>query len=397
MPPRPYVLLSCATSADGYLDDASPQRLILSGPADLDRVDEVRAGCDAILVGAQTVRKDNPRLLIRDPRRRARRAARGLPTHPARVTLTATGDLDPQARFFAPGALRLVYCATPAIGRARARLGAGEDGAVLIDAGDPLSLDLVLTDLAERGVLRVLVEGGAQILGAFLAGGLADELDLAVAPFFVADPAAPRLNLPLAPHFPSNLNSPSNPDSPASPMTLAEVSRVGEVGLLRYLLGPGGPDHRFLRWAVELSRLCPPSGSAFSVGAVIVGEDGEVLATGFSREQEDHDHAEEVALRKLAQGKLAQGKLGSDPRLRHATLYSSLVPCGARASRPVTCVQHIVAAGIPRVVFAWREPRLFTDGEGAEQLRAAGVAVTEVPGLAGRARAVNAHLVGSGA
>ena len=73
--------------------------------------------------------------------------------------------------------------------------------------------------------------------------------------------------------------------------------------LLRYLLGPGGPDHRFLRWAVELSRLCPPSGSAFSVGAVIVGEDGEVLATGFSREQEDHDHAEEVALRKLAPGK----------------------------------------------------------------------------------------------
>ena len=158
MPPRPYVLLSCATSADGYLDDASPRRLILSGPADLDRVDEVRAGCDAILVGAQTVRKDNPRLLIRDPRRSARRAARGLPGHPARVTLTATGDLDPRARFFAPGALRLVYCATPAIGRARARLG---DSAVLIDAGDPLSLDLVLTDLAERGVLRVLVEGGA--------------------------------------------------------------------------------------------------------------------------------------------------------------------------------------------------------------------------------------------
>jgi 5-amino-6-(5-phosphoribosylamino)uracil reductase len=403
VPPRPYVLLSCATSADGYLDDASPRRLILSGPADLDRVDEVRAGCDAIMVGAQTVRQDNPRLLIRDPRRRARRAAHGLPEHPARVTLTATGDLDPQARFFASGALRLVYCATPALGCARARL---EDTAVLIDVGDPLSLGLVLDDLAERGVLRLMVEGGAQLLGAFLAAGLADELDLAVAPFFVADPAAPRLNLPPAPHspsnpnFPSNLSPPSNltPPSnlglpsnlnlPGSPMTLAEVTRVGEVGLLRYLLGPGGPDQRFLRWAVELSRLCPPSGSAFSVGAVIVGEDGEVLATGFSREQEDHDHAEEVALRKLG---------SSDPRLRHATIYSSLVPCGARASRPVTCVQHIVAAGIPRVVFAWREPRLFTDGEGAEQLRAAGVAVTEVPGLAGRARAINAHLVGTGA
>jgi 5-amino-6-(5-phosphoribosylamino)uracil reductase len=372
VPPRPYVLLSCATSADGYLDDASPERLILSGPADLDRVDEVRAGCDAILVGAQTVRADNPRLLIRDPRRSARRAARGLPAHPARVTLTATGDLDPAARFFAPGALRLVYCATPAL-RSAARI---KDSAVLIDAGDPVSVDFMLEDLAERGVARLLVEGGARVLGDFLAAGRADELNLAVAPFFLGDPApatAPRLDLP-AP-------------SPAGPMTLAETRRVGEVALLRYLLGPGGPDHRFLRWAVELSRLCPPSDSAFSVGAVVVGEDGEVLATGFSREQEDHDHAEEVALRKL----------GPDPRLRHATLYSSLVPCGARASRPVTCVGHIVAAGIPRVVFAWREPRLFTDGEGAEQLRAAAVAVTEVPGLAERARAVNAHLVGTGA
>jgi 5-amino-6-(5-phosphoribosylamino)uracil reductase len=371
VPSRPYVLLSCATSADGYLDDAAPRRLILSGPADLDRVDEVRAGCDAILVGARTVRTDNPRLLIRDPRRSARRAARGLPAHPARVTLTATGDLDPQARFFAPGALRLVYCTTPALTPARARLG---DSAVLIDAGHPLSVGFILADLAERGVARLLVEGGARVLGDFLAAGLADQLDLAVAPFFVADPAAPRLDLP-------------GPGTDG-PMTLAETRRVGEVALLRYLLGPGGPDHRFLRWAVELSRLCPPSESAFSVGAVVVGEEGDVLATGFSREQEDHDHAEEVALRKL-------GPARYDPRLRHATLYSSLVPCGARASRPVTCVQHIVAAGIPRVVFAWREPRLFTDGEGAEQLRAAGVAVTELPELAERARAVNAHLAPS--
>ena len=173
-------------------------------------MDEVRAGCDAILVGAQTVRKDNPRLLIRDPRRRARRAARGLPEHPARVTLTATGDLDPQARFFAPGALRLVYCATPAIGRARARLG---DSAVLIDAGDPLSLDLVLTDLAERGVLRVLVEGGARVLGEFLARDLADELNLAVAPFFVADPDPnPAPQPPAAP-----LQPPAPPGPSATP------------------------------------------------------------------------------------------------------------------------------------------------------------------------------------
>jgi riboflavin-specific deaminase-like protein len=376
MPPRPYVILSCATSADGYLDDASPRRLILSGPADLDRVDEVRTGCDAILVGAGTVRADDPRLQVRDPRRRARRTARGLPGHPARVTLTATGDLDPGARFFAPGALRLVYCTTPAVRMARARLG---EAAVVIDAGDPVTLDFVLSDLAERSVVRLLVEGGARVLSAFLARDLADELHLAIAPFFVAQPGAPRLDLDL----------PANPDGPASPMTLAELRRLDDMVVMRYLLGPGGPDHRFLSWAVELSRLCPPSESAFSVGAVVVDQDGQVLATGFSREQEEHDHAEEVALRKLAGRKLGFG----DPRLRRATVYSSLVPCGARASRPVTCVQHIIAAGVPRVVFAWREPRLFTDGRGAEQLRAAGLAVTEVPALAGRARAINAHLL----
>ena len=90
---------------------------------------------------------------------------------------------------------------------------------------------------------------------------------------------------------------------------------------------------------------------------------------------------------------MALRKLGpDDPRLRQATIYSSLVPCGARASRPVTCVQHILAAGIPRVVFAWREPPIFTAGDGAEQLRAAGVTVTELPALAPRAQAVNAHL-----
>ena len=371
MPSRPYVLLSCAISADGYLDDARPERLILSGPADLDRVDGVRAGCDAILVGAGTVRHDDPRLLIRDPRRRARRAARGLPEHPARVTLTSTGDLDPAARFFAPGAERLVYCATPAVPRARARIG---PKAGLIDAGDPLTLEFVLNNLAERSVARLLVEGGAHVLAEFLACDLADELDLAVAPFFVADPAAPRFD------------PRSGPNGPGSPMTLTEVRRLDEVVLHRYLLGPGAPDRRFLSWAVELSRLSPPSESAFSVGAVIVGEDGQVLSTGFSREQEDHDHAEEVAVRKLG---------FHDPRLRRATIYSSLVPCGARASRPVTCVQHIVAAGIPRVVFAWREPPLFTAGDGADQLRAVGVDVLELPGLAPRARAVNAHLVSS--
>src|SRR5579875_3968636 len=89
-------------SVDGRIDDVSPDRLILSGPADLDRVDELRASCDAILVGANTVRRDDPRLLVRSPERRAARVAAGNPAYPLRVTVTATGDLDPGARLFGP-------------------------------------------------------------------------------------------------------------------------------------------------------------------------------------------------------------------------------------------------------------------------------------------------------
>src|SRR2546423_12333343 len=114
MTDRPYTLLSCAVSVDGYLDDANPERLLLSNEADFDRVDAVRAGVDAILVGAATIRADDPRLLVRDPARRAARIARGKAPDPVKVTLTASGRLDPSARFFRLGdGPKLVYSPNP--------------------------------------------------------------------------------------------------------------------------------------------------------------------------------------------------------------------------------------------------------------------------------------------
>src|SRR5690348_16647642 len=107
---RPYTLLSCGISIDGYLDSVEVKRLPLSNDADLDRVDAVRAGCDAILVGATTVRNDNPRLLVRCPDRQLERVARGLEPSPLKVTVTCRGDLDPAGRFFTTGdSEKLVY------------------------------------------------------------------------------------------------------------------------------------------------------------------------------------------------------------------------------------------------------------------------------------------------
>jgi 5-amino-6-(5-phosphoribosylamino)uracil reductase len=220
VPDRPYTLLSCAVSIDGYLDDASPDRLILSGPEDLDQVDALRAAADAILVGAGTVRADNPRLLVRDPARVAAREAAGKPPHPLRVTMTAAGDLDPGASFFTGPGTPLVYVASQA---AAAKF---NGRAVVIDAGPDLSLSTVLQDLyLERSVATVLIEGGARILRDALAGSLADELRLAIAPFFVADPAAPRFALPAR-----------YPNTAANPMTLTSLRQVGTVAVHHYRL-----------------------------------------------------------------------------------------------------------------------------------------------------------------
>jgi diaminohydroxyphosphoribosylaminopyrimidine deaminase/5-amino-6-(5-phosphoribosylamino)uracil reductase len=151
----------------------------------------------------------------------------------------------------------------------------------------------------------------------------------------------------------------------------------------------GALDRRWLAEAIELSRRCPPVDRAYAVGAVIVGADGEPLATGYSRETDPVVHAEEAALIKLADAGTEVGPA----ELASATLYSSLEPCSRRASRPRSCTDLILAAGIGRVVLAWREPSLFVaDAQGAELLEQAGVTVVELPELADAVRAVNGHL-----
>jgi 5-amino-6-(5-phosphoribosylamino)uracil reductase len=223
MTARPYVLLSCAMSIDGYIDDASGERLLLSNDTDLDRVDEVRASCDAILVGAATVRRDDPRLLVRSEQRRTGRVARGLPPHPVKVTVTASGELDPAARFFTVGdGTKLVYCASGAVEKTREQIGAA---ATVVDAGEPVTPEAVVDDLAGRGVRRLMVEGGGSLHCQFLTAGLADELHLVIAPFFVGDGRAPR--------FVGDGRFPWHPGRRAR---VVEVRQIGDVVLTRYAL-----------------------------------------------------------------------------------------------------------------------------------------------------------------
>ncbi|MFI7005142.1 dihydrofolate reductase family protein [Streptomyces sp. NPDC050145] len=379
---RPHVLLSAAVSLDGCLDNTGPERLLLSGPEDFDRVDALRAESDAVLVGAGTLRADRPRLLVNSEPRRARRVAEGRPAYPLKVTVSGSGDLDPADPFWTTGGDRLVYTTDAGAGPARARLGAAAEVVALGPAVDWAAL---LDDLGGRGVLRLMVEGGARVHTRLLRLGLADELRLAVAPLVVGEADAPRLFGPG-----------DYPGGPRSRMRVLGTEQVGDMIVTRYApTVPGNTaratpaDRHWLRIACDLATLCPPSRTAFSVGAVVVAADGTELARGYSREGGDPTvHAEEAALAKLA---------GDEPRLTGATVYSSLEPCGRRASRPKPCARLIVEAGAGRVVTAWREPDTFVPGaDGIGVLAAAGIAVAEVPELAEAAMIPNNHLVNPG-
>jgi pyrimidine deaminase RibD-like protein len=148
---------------------------------------------------------------------------------------------------------------------------------------------------------------------------------------------------------------------------------------------PTPADREWLRSAIKESRHCPPSATAYSVGAVIVDAAGAEIARGHSRQGGDpHVHAEEAALAALDP---------ADPRLAGATLYSSLEPCTERRSRPRPCTQLVLATGITRVVIAWREPPLLVaDCQGVQTLRRAGITVIEIPDLAQHVTDINSHL-----
>ncbi|MGV9252108.1 dihydrofolate reductase family protein [Streptomyces sp. NPDC003697] len=375
--PRPYVLLSAAVSLDGYLDDTGPERLLLSGPADFDRVDEVRASVDAILIGAGTLRTDNPRLLVNSPGRRAARVAAGRPEYPLKVTVSTSGDLDPRAPFWHTGGEKVLYTTDPGADRAR-EAGIAAD---VVPLGPEVDWRRLLEHLHdERGVRRLMVEGGGIVHTQLIQQQLADELQLVLAPLFVGDPGAPRLFGPGA--------------YQGGRLRLVETRAIEDVVLMRYeptAPGTGGlaspADRHWLRRACELAERCPPSRTAFSVGALVVAADGTELARGYSREGGDPVvHAEEAALAKVD---------GADPRLPGATVYSSLEPCARRTSRPRPCARLILDAGVRRVVTAWREPDTFVEAaDGAGVLAAGGAETVVLPEYEERAKAPNRHLLG---
>ena len=191
---------------------------MLSNAEDFDRVDEVRAGVDAILIGAQTMRAHNPRLLVNSEARRDKRVARGLAAFPLKVSITKSGNLSRDLKFWHHGGEKVVYTTAESYDRLAAELGGL--AAVVSVGPSEVALERVLDDLGSRGVQRLMVEGGSQMHTEFLSRDLADELHFALAPILVGQPVAPRF-------VNEGVFKPGR-------MELIDVQQIGDVALMRY-------------------------------------------------------------------------------------------------------------------------------------------------------------------
>ena len=214
------VVISAAMSLDGYLDDSSPQRLNLSSPEDWEGVRALRTRCDAILVGANTVRSDNPSLMVREESQRAERVKRGFEPDITKVTVTATGNLSPEFNFFREGEGRKIVIALK--GADSELLGALKPYAEVVEL-EQISAQSIVEVLDKLGIKSLMVEGGSQILTMFLEEGVVDEMRIAVAPLFVGDSGAPRF-----------VNDGKFAWSGEKGMNLVEVEKLGDTAVLYF-------------------------------------------------------------------------------------------------------------------------------------------------------------------
>jgi 2,5-diamino-6-(ribosylamino)-4(3H)-pyrimidinone 5'-phosphate reductase len=190
---RPFVYINMAATADGKITSAAREYPRFATPADRARMDRLRAEADAIVVGAGTMRADNPKLHVREEDARRYRESLGKSAGLVRVLLTVSGRIDDGSRFFddVDGGDRVVAtvdeCPESLVASLALRAEVWKLGRGRVDLSE------LLRRLGERDVERVLVEGGGELNWDFVLAGLVDELYVTIAPALLGGREAPTL------------------------------------------------------------------------------------------------------------------------------------------------------------------------------------------------------------
>lgn len=190
---RPYVFINVAMTADGKIDTAARKGAAISSPRDRERVDKLRAGSDAVLVGGRTLLDEDPKLTVKSEALRAERIARGLTPNPIKVGIVSEANIPIHSNFLREGPARVVIFTTNRTSNDILDPLRSLGTEVFVDMGGRVDLTQMMNTLAELGVKHLMVEGGATLNFELLRLGLVDEVNTFVAPMIFGGESAPTL------------------------------------------------------------------------------------------------------------------------------------------------------------------------------------------------------------
>lgn len=223
---RPYVHVNVAMTADGKIDTFERRGAAISSPRDKERVDRLRAESDAVMVGGNTLRGEDPKLTVKSADLRAWRERRGLPPNPAKAGIASRLDLAPDSAFLTSGPARVFLFTTPQTDETQIAMLRAQGAQVFVHDAPRVDLRLALQTLKMHGVERLLVEGGGTLIFELLRLGLVDELTLYIAPLLFGGENAP-----------TTVAGPGLARSAAIPLKLVNIEAWEDGGvLLHYTL-----------------------------------------------------------------------------------------------------------------------------------------------------------------
>ena len=190
---RPYVFINTATSADGKIDTFERKGSAISSKRDKERVDQLRADADAVLVGGKTLLGELPKLTVKSEALREARVKHGMTPNPIKVGVVTSADIPLDSDFIKAGPARAVIFTTSRTSISQLETLRANGVEVFVDDMPRVDLGKMMETLGKLGVKRLMVEGGGTINFELLRLGLVDELMIYIAPMIFGGDNAPTL------------------------------------------------------------------------------------------------------------------------------------------------------------------------------------------------------------
>ncbi len=190
---RPYTFINVAMTADGKIDTFERKGSAISSKWDKERVDELRATADGILVGGKTLLDELPKLTVKSEALREGRILRGLPPNPIKVGIATVANIPLESDFIKAGDTRVVIFTTSQTSINQVEILRAHGVEVFVDDAPRVDLSQMARTLKQLGINRLMVEGGGTINFELMRLGLVDELMIYLAPMIFGGAIAPTL------------------------------------------------------------------------------------------------------------------------------------------------------------------------------------------------------------